>query len=280
MSAGRMISVIIPTLNAAAHVGACLESLRAQSYGGYEVIVVDAQSTDGTVEIARAQAAKAGGDFQIISEPDLGVYHAMNKGISHTRGEWLYFLGADDALYDANVFSDVVTFIAGRNLDIVYGDVLEKHSGARYAGEFSLDRLLFECNICHQAVFYRRSVFDRLGGYSTRYPFWADWEFNIRCFRHPQIRALWMDRMIAVYRELSGLSREQDPVFKKEFPVTLIRETAALREELTASMRETKIRREELAASIRETAEFREELAKITGARWYRWCSRLFRWFP
>jgi glycosyltransferase involved in cell wall biosynthesis len=224
MAAAPLISVVVPTRNAGPDIETCLGSLLAQTFGGYEVCVVDAQSTDGTLEKVRAHAGDA---VTWTSEPDRGVYDAMNKGIARARGEWLYFLGADDRLHDAEAFSDVAKAAAVSGLDLVYGDVVEKGSGARCGGEFTLERLLFEGNLCHQAVFYHRSLFERLGGYSARYPIWADWEFNIRCFRHPGLRARWIDRPIAVYRERAGLSRQEDPVLRKELPVFLNREIAA-----------------------------------------------------
>ncbi len=216
--------MIVPTRNAASGIDACLSSLWAQSCRDYEVLVLDGQSTDGTLQKLQSHAARFGQALRWHSEPDAGVYHAMNRGIAHARGEWLHFLGADDVLHDPEVLADVVRFMATRQADIVYGDVVERASGARYGGEFSLDRLLFECNICHQAVYYRRSVFEKLGGYNTRYPIWADWDFNIRCFRHPGMRAIWTDRVIAVYRARSGISRVEDPVFRRELPATLLRD--------------------------------------------------------
>ena len=81
---------------------------------------------------------------------------------------------------------------------------------------------MFKENICHQAVFYRRSIFECVGDYSLHYPIWADWELNIRCFRHPAIRALWIDRVIAIYNDQAGVSKVQDPVFRRELPVTLL----------------------------------------------------------
>ena len=251
MSVGGLITVIIPTRNAGVVIDACLESLRIQKYRQYEVCVIDGLSTDDTVEKVNAYAGTVGEALTCLSEPDLGVYDAMNKGIARARCEWLYFLGADDVLHDADVFSDVTKFIAADDADIVYGDVVEKNSLARYGGEFSLDRLLFESNLCHQGAFYRRALFERLGGYNTRYPIWADWEFNIRCFRYPEIRARWMDRLIAVYREKSGISREEDPVFSKELPVILMRESAARQ----------------------------KNRARATGSTtWSRLCGSLFRW--
>lgn len=224
MSDAILISIIVPTRNAGAELEACLSSLGDQRFTGYEVLVIDGQSTDGTLERVKAHAGR---HVRWLSEPDRGVYDAMNKGVDRARGEWLYFLGADDVLHDGEVLSDVAATVASADLDLVHGDVIEKRSGARYGGEFTLDRLLFEGNLCHQSVFYRRSLFERLGGYNLRYPIWADWEFNIRCFRHPGLRARWMNRVIAVYRERSGISREEDALLKKELPVFLKREQTA-----------------------------------------------------
>jgi glycosyltransferase involved in cell wall biosynthesis len=229
MSGIPLLTVVIPTRNAAADIERCLDSLAAQTSRDFAVCIVDAQSTDGTPERARAQALRAGLSLDCVSEPDAGVYDAMNKGIARSRSEWVYFLGADDILHDAQVLAEVAQCIANHGADIVYGDVIEKRSGARYGGAFSLDRLLFEGNLCHQSVFYRRSLFERLGGYSARYPIWADWDFNIRCFRHPDVRSLWFDRLIAVYQERTGLSGMEDPVLRRELPVFLLREAAGRR---------------------------------------------------
>lgn len=224
-----LLTVVIPTRDAGAHIDACLASLAAQTARDFEVCIVDAQSADDTLERASDRARRAGLALSVCSEPDAGVYDAMNKGIARSRSEWVYFLGADDVLHDSRVLGDVGQRLAARDADIVYGDVIEKGSGARYGGEFTLDRLLFQENLCHQAVFYRRSLFERLGGYSARYPIWADWDFNIRCFRHPDVRAFWFDRLIAVYQERAGLSGAEDPVLRRELPVFLLREAAGRR---------------------------------------------------
>lgn len=229
-----MISVVIPTRNPGPALEACLNSLWYQTYPDYEVCLIDGGSTDDTIERVRAHAKRTGRVLLWQSEPDCGVYEAMNKGISRARGEWLYFIGADDTLHDADVFSDVVRYAEIADADLMYGDVIEQSTGARYGGEFSLERLLFEGNICHQAIFFRRTLFDRMGRFSLRYPIWADWEFNIRCFRHPDVRTRWIDRTIAVYADRCGISRTEDPVFRRELPATLLRDAARLEQELTA----------------------------------------------
>lgn len=219
----NLISVIIPTRNAAPDIAACLESLRQQVFRDFEVCIVDVCSTDETLAVAQSYQGEVGAALRCQSEPDAGVYDAMNKGILHATGDWLYFLGADDVLHDALVFSDIARVIAATEADVVYGDVVLKSNGRRYCGESSLRRLLFDRNICHQAIFYRRLVFEKIGCYSLSYPIWADWDLNIRCFREPDIRSLWVDRVIAIYNDTSGISREIDVEFKKVLPGNVIR---------------------------------------------------------
>lgn len=254
MPESNLISVIIPTRNVALDIDACLESLRRQTFQQFDIWVIDAQSTDGTIDKVNAYASKAGTALHCRSEPDLGVYDAMNKGILHAQGDWLYFLGADDIVHDPGVFAELAVCVAEGQAEIVYGDVVQKKSGARLGGESSLDSLLFKGNICHQAVLYHRSVFKQVGGYNLRYPIWADWELNIRSFRHPDIRTRWINRLIAVYNDNSGLSQEEDPVFKKELPVTLLRDAHS------------------------QISAMEKKIARLTGTLGYRMCKRLFGW--
>src|SRR5579864_471869 len=96
------ISIIIVTYNAAAYLQKCLDSIYRQKYPSIEIIVLDAESTDGTVDILKANTNKI--TFW-KSEKDEGIYDAMNKALEHVTGEWVYFLGADDELLDD--FSDM-----------------------------------------------------------------------------------------------------------------------------------------------------------------------------
>ncbi|MEW6678051.1 MAG: glycosyltransferase family 2 protein [Pseudomonadota bacterium] len=216
-----LISVIVPTFNAEKHIDKCLQSLESQSFRNFDVWLMDGGSTDDTVALARGYEGRIGAGVHVLSAKDEGVYDAMNKGISKSSGAWLYFIGADDVLFDSKVFGDLENYFNGGSLDFVYGDVVKKTTGKRHAGPWALDKLLFQGNICHQSIFYRREVFERLGGYNLRYPIWADWDMNIRCFKYPDLKSLWVDRVIAVFNDGMGLSRNGDPVFRKELPVMI-----------------------------------------------------------
>lgn len=221
MNMSPLISLVVPSFNASATIGGCLASIAKQTFKSFDVVIVDGKSSDNTLDVVSRFDSVLGNGMTTISESDRGPYDAMNKGVSVARGKWLLFLGADDRLIDAEVLRDVSNAAQETAFDLIYGDVLLKSNGHRHGGPSSLERLLFQRNICHQAIFYHRSVFERLGGFDLRYPIWADWEFNIRCFRHPAIRTHWMDRIVTVYNDESGSSTVEDPIFRKELPVTI-----------------------------------------------------------
>lgn len=181
-------SIIIPTYNSEKYIGKCLESIRAQGCSDYEIIIQDGLSKDRTPDLIK-EFIETNGDSTIIlaSEKDNGIYDAMNRGIAKAKGSWLLFLGSDDHLYDDEVLGDIRTALQQSSVDMLYGDVkINGHShwaadGEVYAGEFTREKL-FQKNICHQAIFYNRTIFEKLGSFETRYTVCADWDLNHRCF--------------------------------------------------------------------------------------------------
>ena len=189
------VSILIPTFNSAATLTACLKSLVGQTQQNFEVLVLDGGSSDGTVEIARAQLARLA-RTELVCEPDLGIYDAINKGIRRARGEWIYVLGSDDALHDPGVMAAVAAQL-GPQANLFYGKVYRRSINAIVGKALAADDL-YAVNICQQAIFYRRSLFGRLGEFRLEYPLCADWAFNIACFAqaHPPV---FMDLVVADY---------------------------------------------------------------------------------
>jgi hypothetical protein len=99
--------------------------------------------------------------------------------------------------------------------------VIRRSTGSRYAGVFDLDRLIFETNICHQSIFYRRELFAGIGPYNLRYRVWADWDFNIRCFSNPALVTRYMDIVVARWNDMTGLAARErvDNEFRKRLPI-------------------------------------------------------------
>lgn len=122
--AAPMFSIIIPTLNVAAVLPACLDSIARQTCGDFELVLVDGGSTDETLDIANIFAPNLGERLIIHRDTDQGVYDAMNRGVDLATGTWLLFLGADDSLYEADTLARVAAFIGEHEpSDLVYGDV-------------------------------------------------------------------------------------------------------------------------------------------------------------
>jgi glycosyltransferase involved in cell wall biosynthesis len=186
------ITIIIPSFNAETYINHCLESLINQSFKDYEILVIDGLSTDNTLSIVKTFSTQ-NDRILSISEKDNGVYDAMNKGIEKASGEWLLFLGSDDQLYDNHVLSGMAAILKLSLSDFVYGnvqiigDTSWAKDGDIYDGEFSREKL-FGKNICHQGIFYRRSVFSKLGNYDTDYKTSADWDLNHRCFAFAKVQ--------------------------------------------------------------------------------------------
>ena len=179
MSSAPLVSIIVPTFNAGAHVGACLASLCSQSLRALEVVVMDGASRDDTVDTVRRLAAEDP-RIRLHSAPDRGLYDAMNQGVARSRGDWVMFMGADDAFAAPDVLERLQPWLDD-TVDLVYGDVFNVRRQARVGGPFSAERLMTE-TICHQAMVFRRGFFARTGEFDLRFRIAADWDMNLRWY--------------------------------------------------------------------------------------------------
>lgn len=203
------LSVIVPTYNSEKTIERCLNSMVSQTYQDFEICILDGGSQDKTLsEICKFRSTFS--NIRIISEPDKGVYDAMNKGIDISRGDWLLFLGSDDEIADKEVFADVFSSSIVRKNKVIYGntyindDTAWAKAGQIYDGLFDLRKLLSK-NICHQAIFYSKDLFERFGKYKTQYVVCADWEINLRFYSRTQFH--YLDRTISIFHG-GGLSSE------------------------------------------------------------------------
>lgn len=229
-AAAPLVSVVVPTFNSQATLARALASLAAQTERDFEVIVSDGASRDDTLRIAQAHAPSLP-SLHIDSRPDQGVYDAINRAIARARGQWVLVLGSDDRLHAPDTLARIVPALRDARADVVYGDVvvtgpshLGVPPGGRYAGPMPLARLC-TVNLCQQAIFYRRSLFDTLGGFRLDYRLWADWEFNLRAaFRAPM---QWVDVVVADYATSGMSSAVKDSAFEDERLELVRRELAS-----------------------------------------------------
>ena len=209
------LSIIIPTFNSASVLPKALDSIVSQSFTDWEVLIMDGVSNDDTLKIAQSYNDSR---IHIYSEPDNGIYDAMNKGINKAQGEWLYFLGSDDWLLNDNVLNDIFTQDIN-GYDVVYGEVDAPHLASNHSGEWTLQTI--DRNRCHQAILYRRTVFKRLGNYNTKYTIWADYDLNLKWFFNKKIKKKHISTVIAHYSE-GGYSATCDTEMLKDLSWILL----------------------------------------------------------
>jgi glycosyltransferase involved in cell wall biosynthesis len=206
-TASPTLSIIIPTYQAAATLAEALESVAGQTFRSFEVLIMDGGSRDAT----RAIAEKYNGRFpafRFFSEPDKGIYDAMNKGIDQAKGQWLYFLGSDDTLFSNDVLEKIFVPANTKDTDVLYGQVWLTHRHQLHLGKFDAEKMVFR-NISHQALFIRKTVFDTLGKFDLKYAICADHIFNVRWFFDPAFRNRYVDVVVAKFGQ-DGISSQKD----------------------------------------------------------------------
>lgn len=170
-----LLSIIVVCRNPGGRLAGALESVWGQQGISPELVVIDGASTDGTREWLEARRGRLG---TLVSEPDGGIYEAMNKGVARARGEWILFLGADDRLADATVLARAALPLTSSGAD-VFAATARFDDGRVYPPRSP--RAAIRRNFLHhQATFYRRALFARLGGFDPALRLMADYDFNLR----------------------------------------------------------------------------------------------------
>ncbi len=196
-----LFSIITVTYNAASTLPPTIASVMEQTCDLYEMIVVDGASTDGTLDLLREYT---NANLRWISEPDKGIYDAMNKGIAMAEGEYLIFLNAGDRFAS----SETLQLLADAAMDddfpgIIYGQTDIVDSDGRVLGPrhlrapevLTLDSFKDGMTVCHQAFVALRKI---TGFYNLDYRFSADYDWCIRCLQHSR-RNHYVDETIIHY---------------------------------------------------------------------------------
>ncbi len=220
------ISIITVCYNSGDWIKKSIESVINQNYQNIEYIIIDGDSQDNTKEII---ANYSDNITKFISEPDHGIYNAMNKGIKLASGDYIYFLGSDDYLIDNQVISDVVNFIRKNpEYEFVYGNVeVRSSTNSSYIHKPSkpenvLEKLICEC-LPHQASFAHASLFDsqKVGLFSEKYKSASDYEWFVKvaAFAFAQKKKLgYYDRVVASYNT-EGVSSNIENALTEMFDI-------------------------------------------------------------
>lgn len=199
------VSIITVCYNSAATIRDTIRSVSAQDHADIEFIVVDGGSTDGTLEIIKEEAGQIA---QWISEPDKGLYDAMNKGIAMATGHVIGILNSDDLYQDNRVISDVVAQFDSAPIDCVYGDLVyvaaeNLDEVKRYWKSGSYHRKAFINGWMppHPTFFVKRSCYEAFGTYDIAFRTSADYELMLRFLFKNYCSAAYLPRILVRMRE-------------------------------------------------------------------------------
>lgn len=202
-------SIVTVVRNARDTLPLTIASVRQQTHRNVEHIIVDGASSDGTVDVIRTHATNIA---KWISEPDVGIYDAMNKGIRLATGDVIAFLNADDIYVSDRLLDEIAELMTSQDLDAVYGDVVyvrpssPDHIRRRYrSGRFSPAMLRWGMMPAHPSLFLRRQVFEKIGEFRTDYRISGDFEFIARVFSDPGVRFKYVPQVF-VRMALGGVS--------------------------------------------------------------------------
>ena len=181
------ISLITPTYNSAATIARTIESVIAQNYSDLEYIIIDGASKDQTAEIVSGFKDRI--NIKFVSEPDKGIYDAMNKGIKMATGEIIGILNSDDLFDNDQVLLSVAEAFKDEKIDAVYGDIKyfsnDVNKTVRYwrAGNYQESKLNNGWVIPHPALFVRRTVYEKYGSFNIDFRIAGDYEFILRILK-------------------------------------------------------------------------------------------------
>ena len=205
------VSIITTCFNRKDTITDAIRSVQGQDYPDIEYIVVDGASTDGSVEAIRKESG-----FKLISEPDGGMYEAINKGIRMATGDIIGLVHSDDMLYDAHVISDVVKKFEETGADFVYGDgifvdsrKINKNIRVWNGGSYHRWKVKLGWLPLHPTCYIRRDVMMREGLYDENYRIAADTDLLVRYLYEVRLKVAYMHRRIIRMR-MGGLSTDRE----------------------------------------------------------------------
>lgn len=190
------VSIITVCKNSEGSIEKAIQSVLSQTYRDIEYIIIDGASTDQTVSIIHRYTDNID---VIVSEKDCGIYNAMNKGITYSNGNILYFLNSDDFLHDKHVIDDVSSeFTKDNGLGILYGNVIMCDGKTEKKVKYNSlsPKFFYKNTLCHQAVFARKEVFGEIGKFNESYKIHADTDWLMRVYFRSKIHFKYLNRDI------------------------------------------------------------------------------------
>lgn len=204
-------TIITVSYNAVSTIEDTILSIINQKYNNIEYIIIDGGSTDGTIDIIKKYEDRIS---YWVTEPDEGIYDAMNKGLKYATGDYVFFLGADDLLYNSCTLSDLYPHLTDSNT-VYYSNTLLVPSGRIYGEKMNKRKMCLK-NINHQAIFYPKNIFKKYK-YEIQYKIYADYYLNLMCFSDKDFRFKYINTIVSLFNEQGFSSNKKDIEFDKDF---------------------------------------------------------------
>ena len=198
-------SIITIVYNNVDTIADCMDSVIGQTYKNIEYIIIDGGSTDGTIDLIKKYGNKIS---KFTSEPDHGIYYAMNKGISLATGDVIGFLNADDFYTDNSVIKKVVENFGSNSVDSCYGDIhYVKRNNISVitrnwkSGEFSIGKFKKGWFPPHPTFFVKRDIYNKFGNFNTSFKFSADVELMVRFLCNHNVSTCYIPKVLIKMRD-------------------------------------------------------------------------------
>lgn len=205
------VTLVTACYNRSATIRETIESVLAQDYDNVEYIIIDGASTDGTQKIVEEYASRLA---HFVSEPDRGMYEALNKGLQIATGDIIGWVHSDDVLFDTHTLSDIVAAFNASKADVVYANGLFVHSDRPdvvvrnwVGGKYRPWKVRHGWLPLHPTCYVKREFLEQVGLYDESFKIAADTEWLLRVLLHPNLRIHYLHRYVIRMR-MGGLSTD------------------------------------------------------------------------
>lgn len=217
-----ILSIITINRNNVVGLEKTMMSVVAQTHKEFEYIIIDGASTDGSVEAVKRFVPQFGDRLKWVSEPDKGIYNAMNKGIFKASGEYIQILNSGDVLANEKVVERMMSALEENSFpEIFYGNMMKAFPDGRlirdrgFAGTTPTMMGFIRGTLNHDPVYIRKSLFDKFGYYREDLPITADWRWYVEAIPFGGINPVYVDIDVTVF-DMNGISETQIEKREKE----------------------------------------------------------------
>lgn len=216
------LTIITINRNNASGLEKTLKSVLNQTYTDYEYIIIDGASTDGSIEIIKRYANQFERQLKWISEPDAGIYSAMNKGIRLATGEYLQFLNSGDCLASVYVVERMYSYLDVNGFpSILYGNMLKELTDGRvfrdrcFAGAPITLLGMYQGCLNHSPAYIKRQLFSKYGDYDEKLRICSDWEWYMKAIVLGEETPCYVDFDVTLF-DMSGISETNKDLLNNE----------------------------------------------------------------